>query len=427
MAGFGAAHAAHQAGVRPVMYDMHDHIGGHTSSYEFPGGWTFDEGPHVSFTDNTRVQELLAANVAGKFESFATRVNNYWRGHWIKHPAQINLHGLPSDLVTKILLEFVAIDRRSEAPPVRNYEDWLRASFGNTFAETFPMQYTIKYHTTTAANMNTDWIGPRLYRPKLEEVFRGALQPASANVHYIPGFRYPTHGGFAAYLQPFRAIADIKLRHQVARIDPRQRLLQFADGTSAGYDGLVSSVPLPELIPMIVGAPRDVLEAAGRLACSEAVIVSLGIDRADLVDAHWSYFYDRDVFFTRLSTPHLQSPHNVPPGCGSLQAECYYSRKYRPLDRKPEECIEPVIADLKRCKVLRAEDRVLFRHAMHIPYANVIFDLESGPAAALVHGFLDDVGIGYCGRYGDWAYIWTDQSFVSGENALTKVLARVGS
>ena len=427
MAGFGAAHAAHQAGVRPVMYDMHDHIGGHTSSFEFPGGWTFDEGPHVSFTENTRVQDLLAANVKGKFESFATRVNNYWKGHWIKHPAQINLHGLPSNLVTKILLEFVEIDRRNESPPVRNYEDWLRASFGNTFAETFPMQYTIKYHTTTAANMNTAWIGPRLYRPKLEEVFRGALQPASADVHYIAGFRYPSHGGFSAYLQPFREIADIRLRHQVVRIDVKQRVLHFANGTTAGYDGLVSSVPLPELVPMIVGAPRDVIEAAGRLACSEAIIVSLGIDRADLVDAHWTYFYDRDVFFTRLSTPHLQSPHNVPPGCGSLQAECYYSRKYRPLDRKPEECIDAVIADLKRCNVLRETDRVLFRHAMHIPYANVIFDLDSGPATTLVHGFLDDIGIGYCGRYGDWAYIWTDQSFVSGENALTKVLSRMGS
>ena len=61
MAGFGAAHAAHGAGVRPVMYDMHDHIGGHTASYEFPGGWTFDEGPHVSFTENVRIRDLLAS------------------------------------------------------------------------------------------------------------------------------------------------------------------------------------------------------------------------------------------------------------------------------------------------------------------------------------------------------------------------------
>jgi protoporphyrinogen oxidase len=425
MAGFGAAHAAHEAGVRPVMYDMHDHIGGHTASYEFPGGWTFDEGPHVSFTDNTRIQDLLAANIDGKYEAFATKVNNYWKGHWIKHPAQINLHGLPPDLVTKIMMEFVEISQRAEEPQIRNYEDWLRASFGNTFSETFPMEYTVKYHTTTAANMNTDWIGPRLYRPKLEEVFRGALQPKSDDVHYIAGFRYPTRGGFVSYLQPFRKIADIKLDHRVVKIDLKERVLHFANGAKADYDGVVSSIPLPELIPMIAGAPRDVVEAAERLACSEAVIVNLGIDRADLVDAHWSYFYDRDICFARLSTPHLQSPNNVPPGCGSLQAECYYSKKYRPLDRRPEDCIEPVIADLKRCGVLRETDRVLFRQAMHIPYANVIFDLESTASTALVHAYLNDIGIGYCGRYGDWAYIWTDQSFVSGENALQKVLSKI--
>jgi|SRR5690348_15500316 len=426
MAGFGAAHAAHAAGLRPVMYEMDDHIGGHTASYQFPGGWTFDEGPHVSFTDDTRIQDILAANIDGKYEQFATRVNNYWKGYWIKHPAQVNLHGLPTDLVTKILLEFVEVAQRTELPAIRNYEDWLRASFGNTFSETFPMQYTIKYHTTAAANLNTDWIGPRLYRPKLEEVFRGALQATSHDVHYISGFRYPTRGGFVAYLKPFVRIADIKVGHKVVRIDPKARLLHFDNGVTAAYERLVSSLPLPELIPMIVGAPPAVLAAAARLACSEAVIVSLGIDRADLVDAHWSYFYDQDVFFARLSTPHLQSPQNVPPGCGSLQAECYYSKKYRPIDRRPEDCIEPVIADLKRCGVLRESDRILIRHAMHIPYANVIFDLETAPSVAIVHDFLDEIGIGYCGRYGDWAYIWTDQSFVSGEKALRKVLAGDG-
>jgi protoporphyrinogen oxidase len=426
MAGFGAAYAAHRAGVRPTMYDMHDHIGGHTSSYEFPGGWTFDEGPHVSFTDNARVMDLLAANVEGKYVSYPTKVNNYWKGHWIKHPAQINLHGLPADLVTKIMLEFVEVSQRGQSPPVRNYEEWLRASFGNTFAETFPMEYTVKYHTTTAANMNTEWIGPRLYRPKLEEVFRGALQPKSSDVHYISGFRYPTHGGFVSYLNPFRKIADINLGHKVVRIDPKQKLLHFANGRSAQFDRLVSSVPLPELVPMIMGAPQDILEAAAKLACTEAVIVSLGIDRADLVDAHWSYFYDRDICFARLSTPHMQSPNNVPAGCGSLQAECYFSRKYRPMVGRPEDCIEPVIADLRKSGVLRESDKVLFRHAMHIPYANVIFDLEATPATTAVHAYLDELGIGYCGRYGDWAYIWTDQSFVSGENALQKVLGQPG-
>ena len=177
---------------------------------------------------------------------------------------------------------------------------------------------------------------------------------------------------------------------------------------------------------MTTGVPVDVLEASRKLSCSTVVIVSIGVNRADLIDAHWTYFYDRDYFFTRLSTPHLQSPHNVPPGCGSIQAECYYSEKYRPLDRKPEDCIKPVITDLKRCGILREGDTILFKHAMLVPYANVIFDLDRASALKTVHGYLDDIGIAYCGRYGDWAYIWTDESFMSGENAAQKVLDRLG-
>jgi protoporphyrinogen oxidase len=169
-----------------------------------------------------------------------------------------------------------------------------------------------------------------------------------------------------------------------------------------------------------------VLEAADRLACSEVVIVNLVVDRRDLIDAHWTYFYDRDIFFTRISTPHLQSPHNVPPACGSLQAECYYSKKYRPLDRSPEECIEPVISDLRKVGVLRESDRILFRGTMHLRYANVIFDLERAEALKTVHGYLDDIGIAYCGRYGDWLYIWTDESFLSGERAAERILAGLG-
>lgn len=422
MAGCGAAYRLNQLGLRPVMYDMHDHYGGHTASFEFPGGWVFDEGPHVSFTQEKRLQDLFAANIGGRFETLSTYVNNYWRGHWIKHPAQCNLHGLPAELVTRVLVDFIKAQQSQTDAPVANYEDWLRRSYGDTFAETFPMEYTVKYHTTTAANMNTDWIGPRLYRASLDEVLRGALEPATADVHYISHFRYPSHGGFKAYLGPFVDMAELKLGHRVTGLDPQRRQLRFANGASAGYDALVSSIPLPELLPMIDGAPPDVLAAAEQLACSEVVIVCLGVDRPELIDAHWTYFYDRDIFFTRLSTPHLQSPHNVPPGCGSLQAECYYSRKYRPLDRRPEDCIEPVIRDLIRCGVLRESDRILFRHAMHIPYANVIFDLECAQAVRTVHGYLDDIGVAYCGRYGDWAYIWTDQSFVSGENAAQKAL-----
>jgi hypothetical protein len=53
----------------------------------------------------------------------------------------------------------------------------------------------------------------------------------------------------------------------------------------------------------------------------------------------------------------------------------------------------------------------------------VIWDHDRAPALEIVHGYLDSLGIRYCGRFGDWAYLWTDGAFKSGENAAERVLA----
>jgi protoporphyrinogen oxidase len=423
MAGFGAAHLLHERGHKPVIFDKLAHFGGHTSSYTVKG-FTYDEGPHVSFTKDERIKNILSDTIDGRYETIHAKVNNYWRGHWITHPAQVNLHGLPADLVITIIKEFVEASTR-EHGSIKNYEEWLLASFGPTFARTFPMEYAWKYHTTTASNMSTDWLGPRLYRPKLEEVLRGALTPASPKVHYVDDFRYPSKGGFAAYLKRWADRSDLRLGHSVRQVDPRAKRLAFENGSSANYDELVSSMPLTELIPRMPDAPREVREACDRLACTEVVLVNVAVKRADLLDAHWSYYYDRDIFFTRLSTPHLLSPTNAPPGCGLLQAECYFSKKYRPLDRTPEACIEPVLESLRMCGLLRESDEIVFTSALHLPYANIIFDLDRAKALEIVHGYLRDAGIHYCGRYGDWGYLWTDEAFISGERAAERALERV--
>jgi protoporphyrinogen oxidase len=421
MAGFGAAYRLHGAGVRPVLYDKNGYYGGHTTSFRYDPNFVFDLGPHISFTKDPRIQDLFAESVDQQFEAVQINLNNYWRGHWPRHPVQLHLHGLPEDVIVKAIEDFVEERQRPERP-VNNYADWLLSSFGRTFAELFPMQYTRKYHLTTADNMTTDWLGPRIYRPSLEEVLRGALSPSSPHVHYITHFRYPREGGFVSYLNKFVGLGNLKLNHKVVAIDPRNRQLNFANGVAANYDALISSVPLPELVPMIRGAPRDVLEACERLACSTCVLVNIGVAREDLSNAHITYFYDEDICFTRLSFPHMLSVNNVPKGAGSIQAEVYFSSKYKPFTGSPEDCIEPVIKDLRRCGILKDNDSILCKRAALLPYANIIFDLDRTEALKTVHGYLDDIRVQYCGRYGDWGYLWTDESFKSGELAAEKVL-----
>ena len=115
-------------------------------------------------------------------------------------------------------------------------------------------------------------------------------------------------------------------------------------------------------------------------------------------------------------------PATLRQGTGSIQAEVYFSDKYKPFTGSPDDWIEPVITDLRRCGLLREDDHILCRKAMLLRYANIIFDLDRAAALKTVHGYLDDLGIAYCGRYGDWGYMWTDESFKSGELAAEKAL-----
>ena len=426
MAGFGAAYRLHEEGIAPVMYDKNGYYGGHTMSFRYESGFLFDIGPHISFTKDTRIQELLAESVGGRYETLQINLNNYWRGYWPTHPVQLHLHGLPEETIVKVISDFVE-ERSAPERPIKNYEDWLYASFGKTFAESFPMQYTRKYHTTNADNMSTDWLGPRVYRPSLEEVLRGAISASAPQVHYITHFRYPSDGGFRLYLNKFVPMGNIKLEHELISINPRTRELTFSNGLVTQYDSLISSVPLPDMIRMIQGAPDDVVEASRKLACSTCVLVNIGINRADISNAHMTYFYDEDICFTRLSFPHMLSARNSPPGTGNIQAEVYFSEKYKPFSGKAEDWIDPVIRDLKKVGLVREEDEILCRKAMLLRYANIIFDLERAGALKTVHGYLDDIGIAYCGRYGDWGYMWTDESFISGERAAERALTSVVS
>src|SRR5262245_54950314 len=107
MGGCGAAYRLNSEGLRPVWYDKNGYHGGHTASFSHPGGFLFDQGPHVSFTKDSRIQELLAENVGHDYHTIQIKLNNYWRGYWPLHPVQLHLHGLPDDVVIKVIADFV--------------------------------------------------------------------------------------------------------------------------------------------------------------------------------------------------------------------------------------------------------------------------------------------------------------------------------
>ena len=413
LAGLAAAQKATGMGCDVHLYDKNAYYGGHAYTHE-RDGFLFDEGPHVSFTKNEQIRALFAETVGHEYYEHTRLPLNYWHGHWVPHPAQTNLFGLPPETVTNCILDIIAAHSEAERP-VRHYADWCRSSLGETFTREFTDKYTRKYWTTEASNMTSDWIGKRIHRPAIREVLRGALGPQDEEHYYLSQFRYPKQGGFKRYVESVAGHGALHLGHTVHLIDLESHRIEFADGKSAEFERLVSSFPLPELIWRIKDVPKRIRDAADQLVCTSLVLVNIGIRRPEILpDALWHYFYDEDLLLTRSNFPSRISPGNAPEGCSSIQAEIYHSR-YRPLP--VEDVVSRAHEDLLRAGILLPDDDILFMRERRIPYANILFDLARERNLGIVQEYLNENGILTCGRYGEWAYYWTDDSIFSGWRA----------
>jgi len=420
-AGLAAADALISAGVDVDVYDERPHWGGHAHSIELDG-FTFDEGPHVSFTSDERVKDVFAAG-AGEVEHLEARITNYFRGHWLEHPAQCHLHGLDPELISRCIADLA----REQASPraVDTYADWCRARFGDTFAEEFPFAYTRKYWTVEAEMLTTDWVGSRVYPPKLEEVVRGALEPEQkGDFHYLSACRYPRRGGYQTFAGALVHEDALRLGSRVVGIDLDDSFLRLADGSTRGFDRLISTMPLPALIETIARAPSEVKRAAGELLCTSVVLVDIAVSRSDLSRHHWFYVYDEDVSFSRVSFPHMLAASNAPEGCGAIQVEVYHSR-HRPLPCAPESLPGRAVEELVRLKVLASPGEVMWARHREVPYANVAFDHRRSAALDTIVPWVKSVGVALAGRYGEWGYHWTDDATRSGWDAARSILAAI--
>lgn len=254
----------------------------------------------------------------------------------------------------------------------------------------------------------------------------GAISSETKDINSALSGYYPSNGGFINFLEKIISNTSIKFEHRVKLIDTKKKFIVFKNGKIEKYDYLISSMPLPELIKCIIDVPYEIQLAAEKLAYSSCVVVNLAVNRKNLSHAHQTFFYDQTIIFSKLTFPDMFS-NNCPEDCGTIQAEIYFSKKYKPLYLSADSFIEPTIFSLLKTGIIRKEDKILFREARLVPYANIIFDFERSANLSAIHSFLNGNSINYCGQYGEWENKMTDEAFKSGENAAQRVINQIYS
>ena len=371
-------------------------------------GFRFDRFVHFTFTDDPYIKGIFEKS--SPLYDHPSISYNYYNGYWLKHPAQNNLAPLPTEEKVNIITDFI---NRKQIPieEIKDYAQWLEVQYGNYFAHNFPFKYTRKYWGLEANELETKWVGNRMHSPDLSQVLRGSYEVQDETFYYTKYMRYPKKGGFRSILDDCRKGLDIRFNKEVVKINPKEKIVTFKDGTSEKYERLISSLPLPEIVDMIDGIPKEVVEAGKNLHNTCGYMVSLGFKRADVAKHLWFYIYDEDILSSRVYSPSMKSPDNVPEGCSSLQAEVFFDCKAQIPNE--ETVLNNTIDKLVKMGLFK-EDEIVVKDIRFEKYANVTFDKDIYKNRQIVLDYLKEQNIESIGRFGKWEYMWTFQAFEDG-------------
>lgn len=409
ISGLGAAYSLRQKGETPLVLEKDETYGGLCGCFTIDG-FTFDRFVHLSFAKDERVLNIFNTS-AKRIITHIPNPYNIYNRKWIKHPAQNNLYPLSAEEKSLIIKDFLSRPNNVETDKIDNYEQWLRIQFGNYFAEHFPMKYTKKYWMCEAKDLETRWVGQRIYQPSIEEVIKGSQTADTPVTYYAKEMRYPASGGYRQFFSLLAEGTDIRYGKEVTNIDTTLKTVTTSDNTTYHFTRLISTLPLnlyPSLMP---GMPEDIKTAARMLKATSGYHVSIALKTKDIPPYLWWYIYDEDILAARVYSPSLKSPNNAPEGCSSLQMEVYCAENAF----TEQELKERTIGKLIEMGIIKKED-ILFTHIGFEAYANVIFDKNIYVCREKVRKYLISQGIEPIGRFGEWGYLWSDQSLLSGLN-----------
>lgn len=407
MAGLGAYFADNEINI----YESRNSPGGLCDGFEIDGFY-FDQAVHLSFSDNLFIKETFCKDyIKHQPESLS-----WFHEKWLRHPAQNNLYPCEVEEKIKAIEGFV---NREKVINTTNFELWAKSQYGYWLYDNMFKPYNEKYWCIDLSKLGTRWIGNRIYRPSLEEILYGSYTQETPNTYYAKEMRYPIKGRYLSFLDKIIQKAEnekrIKYQKKVVKIDTGTKSISFESGETIKYDCIYSSIPMTEIVKIVDGVPDYILKKTEELEYTSIALVSFGFNRVIDFDRIWFYIYDKDIYAARAHLPSLKSVNNVPKEKSSIQFEIYFNSKKKMISSR--DCIDNCKYALKKLKIASNEDIVLEDFRV-VPYGNVIFKNGTEEISNEIRKFLSKRDIIPIGRFGRWEYLWSDQAFLSGYNAV---------
>ncbi|TET43907.1 FAD-binding protein [candidate division TA06 bacterium] len=414
MTGLSAAYRLEQEGVDYCLFESEERVGGLCRS-EKADGFTFDYAGHLLHFLNAETEKFVKEVVEEVLVAHNRRAWVYSNGAYTRYPFQRNLHGLPDSIIKECVLAYVEADIDRGKEHKGDFQSWAISTFGDGIARHFMIPYNRKMWVTEPDRLTCDWMGRFVPDTNPVDIISGAFSPSTEEVGYNVQFFYPQKGGIEVVVNSIASkLTRLTCKKKVVKIDLETKYVDFEDGSSCSYKGLISTIPLPELTSCLSAAPRSMKGSCARLIHTSVLDVNIGFSVADLTDKHWVYVPEPEIPFYRIGFPHNFSPLLVPQGKTSAYAEISYRGSHR---WNEETLVSLVLSGMNKMGFAVSESDVEVVKIMDIKYAYVIYDSNREKSLEAINEYLEANGIRTAGRFGAWSYLSMEDSIRDGIKA----------
>ncbi len=310
-AGLTAAYELVKLGIKPIVLEQADRVGGisRTETYK---GYHIDIGGHRFFTKAPAIQQLWQEVLGKDFIKVSRLSRIYYQGSFFQYP--LNLFDVIRKLgIWESLLILLSYLKAQWQPlPVEdNFEQWVINRFGKRLYQKFFKTYTEKVWGIPCNQIQAEWAAQRIQGLSVKTAILNAIFGANNTKTLIKEFDYPILGPGMMW-QRFREEieklgGEVWLNTKVLSIERQgdciTKVIAERDNNliQIKAEHFISSIPVTKLVEKLNPAvPQQVRLSSSQLKYRDFLIVALIIDTPHLFPDNWIYIHNPGVRVGRI-------------------------------------------------------------------------------------------------------------------------------
>jgi UDP-galactopyranose mutase len=371
-------------------------------------GAIFDYGGHSFHTPHPEVKEL----VFNSLEMFEQRrdARCIHDGELIPYPFQKNFRQLKDEQLINECIE--GLSNTDDGKNSAHFEEFINRRFGSGIAKHFMLPYNRKLWGRDLKRLAADWTGERVAAPEgVQEKFDtqgGNRKPLQSDTNVA----YPAKGGFGEIFNTLgKKITNIELEKRAVKIDPSAKIVYTADGGSYAYEHLISTIPVTNLVRLIEGIPSEIVSKTDSLDYLSLKLGLVVINHPVDTEIQRIYSAEEHIPAHKTAVNHNSSDYLRTLPKHGIMMEISQGPEKKLIREDTEQWIIDSLLEMKLIKTPDEVEKIVIHDAK---YAYPVPTHNRNELIGDIKDWLVNENIHTIGRFGEWAYINSDEALYRG-------------